>query len=290
MHGSKALILCLWCTSALAADFSGAQALEYTRQIVAFGPRTPASEGMKKQQAFILAQLKTCGCQLVQDDFVAKTPKGPVPMKNIIARFLGTNGRALVVSGHYDTKTFSGFRFVGANDGGSSSGFLLEMARALRGVPHASDIYLVWLDGEEAYGDWSETDSLYGSRHLAAKWAADGTLARVQALINVDMIGDRDLSIVQEQYSAESLRRLVWQVAQQLGYGKHFSDSGGAIEDDHAPFLRRGVRALDLIDFEYGPSHSWWHTAQDTVDKLSPNSFQVVGRVIIETLRRLDNR
>jgi glutaminyl-peptide cyclotransferase len=290
MHCSKALILCLWCLACLAGDFSGAQALEYTRQIVAFGPRMPASEGMKKQQDFLLAQLKTCGCQVSQDDFVAKTPKGPVAMKNIIARFLGTNGRALVVTGHYDTKTFSAFRFVGANDGGSSSGFLLEMARALKGAPHASDIYLVWLDGEEAYGDWSETDSLYGSRQLAAKWAADGTLARVQALINVDMIGDKDLSIVQEQYSAESLRRLVWQVAQQLGYGRNFSDSSGAIEDDHVPFLRRGVRALDLIDFEYGPNHSWWHTAQDTVDKLSASSFQVVGSVIMETLRRLDNR
>lgn len=289
MHGTKALILLLASIS-FAGDFSGAQALEYTRQIVAFGPRTPASEGMKKQQAFILAQLNSCGCQVTQDDFIVRTPHGPVAMKNIIARFLGTNGRALVVTGHYDTKTFTGFKFVGANDGGASSGFLLEMARSVKGAPHASDIYLVWLDGEEAYGDWSETDSLYGSRHLADKWGADGTLARVQALINVDMIGDKDLSIMQEQYSAESLRRLVWQVAQQLGYGKYFSDAGGAIEDDHAPFLRKGVRALDLIDFDYGPRHSWWHTAEDTVDKLSANSFQVVGTVMIETLRRLDNR
>jgi Zn-dependent M28 family amino/carboxypeptidase len=162
------------------------------------------------------------------------------------------------------------------------------MARALKGRPHASDLYLVWLDGEEAYGEWSATDSLYGSRHLAQKWAADGTAARIRALINVDMIGDKDLNIVTETYSYEPLRRTVWQVAAQLGRGQHFTGQEYPIEDDHVPFLKRGVKAIDLIDFSYGPNHSWWHTAEDTVDKLSPNSFQAVGDVVLETLRRLD--
>ncbi len=119
-------------------------------------------------------------------------------MKNIIARFPGKSGRAVAFTGHYDTKLFRGFRFVGANDGGASTGFLLEMARALAGKPRKNDVYLVWFDGEEAFGEWSSTDGIYGSRHLAGKWAADGTARRLKALINVDMIGDKDLEIPQE--------------------------------------------------------------------------------------------
>ena len=288
MHRTQTIAAFLLASCLAAGDFSGTQAMEYVKQIVAFGPRPPASPAMKKQQAYILGQLKNCGCQVTQDDFTAQTPKGPVAMKNIVARFLGTNGKALAVTGHYDTKTFTTFRFVGANDGGSSAAFLLELARALKGRSHASDVYLVWLDGEEAYGEWSATDSLYGSRHLAGKWAADGTAARVKALINVDMIGDKDLSILQEMYSYEALRRLVWQVANQLGRGQNFSEQDYAVEDDHVPFLKRGIKAIDLIDFSYGPDNTWWHTAADTIDKLSPNSFQAVGDVILEVLRRLD--
>ena len=288
MYCTQTVAALLLATTLAAGDFSGTQAMEYVKQIVALGPRTPASPAMKKQQAYILAQLKTCGCQVFEDDFTAQTPNGPVGMKNIIARFLGTNGKALVVTGHYDTKTFPNFRFVGANDAGSSAALLLEMARTWKGRSHASDIYLVWLDGEEAYGEWSATDSLYGSRHLAQKWAIDGTAARIKALINVDMIGDKDLNIVAEMYSYEGLRRLVWDVAAQLGRGQYFTGQEYPIEDDHVPFLKRGVKAIDLIDFSYGPNHSWWHTADDTVDKLSPNSFQVVGDVIVETFRRLD--
>jgi len=282
--------LFLLTASLAAADFDGVSALEYTRRIVSIGPRTSGSTGMKKQQALILAELKRCGCEVIEDAFVAKTPAGAIPMKNLIARFKGTSGRALAVSGHYDTKRFSGFTFVGANDGGSSAGFLLEMARALRGVPRKDDIYLIWFDGEEAIREWTANDSLYGSRHLAEKWAADGTLARLKALINVDMIGDKDLHIVQESYSPEGLRRLIWQVAREKSKAAHFSDQEGAIEDDHVPFLRKGVRAIDLIDFEYGPSHEWWHSAQDTMDKLSAGSFQAVGTVVQETLRRLEQQ
>jgi Zn-dependent M28 family amino/carboxypeptidase len=272
-----------------AADYSGAAALEHTRKIVSFGPRHPGSEASRNARAWIAAQLQPLGCTVAEDAFVARTPRGQVRMANLVARFAGKGGRALAVTGHYDTKHIAGVNFLGANDGGASAGFLVEMARALKGRALQHDVYLVWFDGEEAYGQWSSTDSLYGSRHLAEKWAADGTLRRLDALINVDMIGDRDLQILNEMYSSETLRNVVWQSAAALGHSRHFLRSGGAIEDDHMPFLKRGVSSLDLIDFDYGPNNAWWHTAADTMDKLSANSLQVVGQVMLETLRRLDN-
>jgi len=276
------------CASAAAAEFSGARALEDVKKIVALGPRWVNSEAMKKQQAYLAGQLKSTGCQLTEDPFTAATPVGVVPMKNLLCLFPGKNGKALVITGHYDTKQIKGVNFLGANDSGASASLLLELARALKDRPHQSDVYLVWLDGEEAYGEWSDKDSLYGSRHLAEKWQKEGVLSKITALINVDMIGDRDLVVEREQYSSASLRSTVWQVAGDLGFARNFNGREIAIEDDHIPFLRRGVRALDLIDYDYGPDNSWWHTAADTPDKLSPQSFDIMGRVLLETLRRLD--
>jgi len=268
----------------MAADFSGTSALEYTRRVVAFGPRPPGSPVIRKLQAYILAEARARGAAVEEDGFTVQTPIGSIAMKNLIARFPGTSGRAVVITGHYDTKRMPEIRFVGANDGGASTGFLLEMARALAGRKLTDSVWLVWFDGEEAFGEWSATDGIYGSRHLAARWARDGTLKRVKALINVDMIGDRDLGILQEWNSAAGLRKMVWQAAADLGFQRHFLDSPAAVEDDHIPFLRQGVQALDLIDFDYPP----WHTAGDTMDKLSLNSFNVVGQVVMETLRRLE--
>ena len=287
MHGCKTLVLpVLLAAAAHAGQVSGTSALELTRQVVDHGPRTPGSPASRKLQTFIAAKLREFGWQVIEDPFTAQTPAGRVAMRNIIGFKKGSGTSALAVSGHYDTKRFP-FRFVGANDAGSSTGLLLELARAMKDETFSHDIFLIFHDGEEAFGDWSEADSLYGSRHLAAKWRADGTLSRLKALINVDMIGDRDLKIVQEMYSSEPLRRLVWQIAAELGYSAHFTSLPYPIEDDHVPFLRNGVRALNLIDFEYGPGHAWWHTADDTMDKLSPRSLEVIGRVVHEALRRL---
>jgi Zn-dependent M28 family amino/carboxypeptidase len=208
-------------------------------------------------------------------------------MRNLIARFPGASGRAVVITGHFDTKLYPGRHFVGANDGGASAGFLMEMAHVVATRSYKDDIYLVWFDGEEALGEWSPTDGIHGSRHLAAKWSADGTLARIKALVNVDMIGDKDLDIMEETNSSASLRREVWQIANELGYGKYFLNNGGATEDDHIPFLKMGVNALDLIDFNYGPDNKYWHTDQDTMDKLSGHSLEVVGNVLLDLLRRL---
>ena len=286
MHWKRALLLlagaCLY-----GADFSGTAALEYTKKAVSFGPRPPGSDANKKLQAYIESQLKTLRCQVSGDAFTAQTPVGPVAMRTIIAKFPGASGRAVVISGHFDTRPTPGGLFAGANDGGSSTGLLLELAHAINTTPHSDDIYLVWLDGEEAFGEWSRTNGTYGSRHLADKWSQDGMLGRIKALINVDMIGDKDLGILWETNSSPTLLRLVWETASSIGYGRYFLGSRAAMEDDHLPFLERGVNALDLIDFDYGPNNQYWHTEQDTIDKLSAHSLEVVGRVLMAVIGKL---
>jgi Zn-dependent M28 family amino/carboxypeptidase len=284
MHRSKIIVIGALCAACVASgkEFSGARALEYTAKAVAFGPRPPDSPANHKLQAYISSQLKSRGCAVTEDPFTAQTPQGPVPMKNIICKFAGKSGKAIVFSGHYDTKTIPDF--VGANDGGSSTGFLLEMAAALQGAPRKDDVYVVFFDGEEAYGEWSDTNSLYGSRHLADKWAAEGMVSKIKALINVDMIGDKDLNLAWNSGSAMSLQNLVWDTAARLGYGKNFPHSGSVTGDDHMPFLNRGIVALDLIDFD----DDYWHTTRDTMDKLSANSFQILGNVLMAVLRELE--
>ena len=290
MHRKKiVLIVAAGCLTfaAQAREFSGARAMEYARKAVSFGPRPPGSPPLHNLRAYILAQLKLRGCAVVEDSFTGHTPLGPIAMVNIIARFPGKSGRAVVFTGHYDTKLKPTVRFVGADDGGSSTAFLLEMAEALQGVPRKDDVYLVWFDGEEAiHEEWTDADSLYGSRHLAERWAADNTLARIKALINVDMIGDKDLDIMDEQNSSPALRKLIWSTARRLGYGKYFLDTGSPTDDDHMPFVRMGVEAVDLIDFD----KSYWHTPEDTIDKLSPHSFEVVGAVLTAVLNELEEQ
>ncbi len=290
MHGKKTVLTLALAVAASVrgAEFSGAEALEFTKHLVSFGPRPSGSEAIRKTQAYILGELKAIACQVTQDDFMGSTPLGQTPMKNIIARFPGKSGRTVVITGHYDTKSMPGTFFVGANDGGSSAAFLIEMAKVLAHEPRKDEVLLVWFDGEEAVAQWSEYDSLYGSRHLAERWAGDGTLAHIQALINVDMIGDRNLDILKDMSSAGPLRELVWSVADRLGYGKHFLRYDSSVDDDHIPFLRRGVNAVDVIDLDYGPNNSYWHTDKDTVDKLSAESLQIVGRVVVETIKELE--
>jgi glutaminyl-peptide cyclotransferase len=269
-----------------AAGFSGTSALAFTHAVVSLGPRPPGTRPHAATELYIESQIKLHNAELLTDAFTAKTPIGAVPMKNIIARFRGTTGRAIVFSGHYDTKKMDGF--WGANDGGSSTGFLLEMLRVLSKQKHPDDIYLVWLDGEEAFREWTASDSLYGSRHLEEKWAADGTLSHIKALINVDMIGDANLDISKEENSSKSLTKLVWDTARELGYAKYFLNEEGPVDDDHMPFVRAGVNAMDVIDLDFGPKNSFWHTTKDTMDKLSAHSLQVVGDVLMAVLKKLD--
>ena len=286
----RALCFLAVSAAATAASFSGASALNYTRQAVAFGPRPPGSDADRKLQAYIVSQIKLDACEIIEDPFVAKTPKGDIAMKNIIARFSGKSGKAIAVTGHFDTKTFPGRKFVGANDGGSSTGLLLEMAHVLAHQPRLDDVYLVWFDGEEAIREeWEGTDNLYGSRHLADRWRKDGTLAKIKALINVDMIGDKALDIKPEGNSDPRLQQLVWSTAAGLGYQAYFlSQRMSPEEDDHIPFKVLGVPVLDIIDFNYGPDNQYWHSDQDTMDKLSAQSLEVVGTVVLESIHRLE--
>jgi Zn-dependent M28 family amino/carboxypeptidase len=270
-----------------AADFSGERALEAVKQAVAFGPRPAGSAASRCMQTWISRELKAQGWEVVEDHFTAQTPGGAIPMANLIARKPGLSGRAVAITGHTDTKRFP-FRFVGANDGGSSTGLLLELARALKDERLRNDIWLVFFDGEEAFRDWTDSDSLYGSRHLAARWAADGSLQRLIALVNVDMIGDRDLLILDESNSTPALRQDLRDAAARLGLSRYLAREPVEIEDDHLPFLRQGVPAIDLIDFDYGPGNSWWHTAADTPDKLSAASLRITGSLVIEMIRMLE--
>jgi hypothetical protein len=267
----------------------GSSAMNHAKALVAFGPRPPASEQHQKMQQYIVEQLRSAGLAVERDSFQAQTPVGALPMTNLIARIGDRGGRIFVLASHYDTKRETDFRFVGANDGGSSTALLLALAPVLakRGLSH--DVWLVFFDGEEALVEWSETDSLHGSRHLAAKWKTDGTLPRIAAFLLVDMIGDANLDLLRDGNSTPWLRDQIWRTAQRLGYGPHFLNRDAAYEDDHIPFARAGVPAVDLIDYNYGPNNRYWHSAEDTLDKLSPRSMQIVGEVLLQTLSDLDH-
>jgi Zn-dependent M28 family amino/carboxypeptidase len=284
-------LILLTASLAPAAEISGASAFEFTKRAVDFGPRPSGSDANRALQNYILSQLKTCRCEVTEDAFTATTPRGPIAMKNIIAKFPG-KGRpgspvqAIAVTGHFDTKYYPGRKFVGASDGGSSTGMLLEFARVLAGEPRMDDIYLVFFDGEEAVGEWTETDSVYGSRHIADRWRRDGTLGRLKALINVDMIGDKNLNIRQETNSTAFLRKLVWSTAAELGYQAYFPNEAISEDDDHMPFLKMGAPAIDIIDIDYPP----WHTDADTMDKLSPKSLEIVGTVVLEVVHKLERQ
>jgi Zn-dependent M28 family amino/carboxypeptidase len=280
------------CGQSKAADlyaFNGSRAFRDLQRLVAFGPRPPGSKALAASRQWITGELRASGCIVKKDPFVASTPLGDVPMVNLIAELPGTEkDKIVMIAGHYDTKLETNFRFVGANDGGSSAAFLLELARELRPTHHKLTYWLVFFDGEEAFKSWSDTDSLYGSRQLAAKLTQDGELSRIRAMILVDMIADAHLDIRRDQESTAWLTDLVFRTAQKLGYSKYFLNVSTAVVDDHTPFVNAGVSAVDLIDFDYGPDNSYWHTAKDVPEHCSPASLTIVGRVVRASLDELD--
>lgn len=271
-----------------AAHFDGARALEYTRQFAAIGPRWVGGDGHRKAEAFLRRQfLKD---KLEDDSFVANTPEGSMPMHNFIVRFPGKKDGVIVLATHYETNyPLRNQNFVGANDGAATTGLLIELANHLRGrVLDGYSVWLVFFDGEEAFQSWSRTDSTYGSRHLAAKWQNDGTLKRIKGFLLADMIGDKDLDIDRDTNSTPWLLDVVKQAATHFGYQSHFFQRENTIDDDHIPFVLRGVPCADVIDIDYGPNNSYHHTVQDTVDKLSAKSLTIDGDVFLETIRLLN--
>ena len=275
--------------------FNGNRAYEYARQFVAIGPRWPTGQGHAKAEAFLRAQFRHD--QLEEDAFTADTPIGPVNMRNFIVRFPGKKNGVIVLATHYETNyPLRNINFVGANDGGATTGLLLAIADQLRAdTAHGKELdgYSVWLvffDGEEAIRSWSDSDSTYGSRHLAARWGRDGTLGRIKAFILTDMIGDKSLDIQHEVRSTDWLVSEVRLAARKFGDEKYFFQRDATIEDDHLPFVERGVPSIDLIDLDYGPNNSYHHTAQDTMDKISAHSLTIDGDVIMETIRLINRR
>ncbi len=281
---------------------------EYTREVTAFGERYMGNENHKKLERYIYDHLK--GDEVEDDAFTADTVEGKFPVRNIIDKFPGTKDGIIVIMGHYDTNYWlRGTGYVGANDGGSSTAILLEYANQLRDAasnpkagsrPSSSagasgkragySVWLVWSDGEEAVKTWSDTDSLYGARHLAEKWEKDGTLKKIKALMVMDMIGDADLDIIRNTNCTPWLLDLIYTAAERLGYQSHFYATEGPIEDDHLPFVKRGVPSADVIDLDYGYNNVFHHTPQDTMDKLSPKSLEIVGDTTLETIHMLDRR
>jgi len=263
---------------------------QYIKEVIAFGARPMGSENHKKLENYITGHLK--GDQVEDDAFTADTVEGKFPVRNIVAKYPGSKDGIIVMLGHYDTNyPLRNTGFVGANDGGSSTAILLEFANQLRGKKRDGySVWLVWTDGEEAVRQWSPTDSLYGTRHLAETWEKDGTLKKIKALFVMDMIGDADLNIDRDTNSTPWLLDLVYQAAERNGVQSHFYARTGALEDDHLPFVKRGVPCMDVLDLDYGYNNVFHHTPQDTIDKLSPRSLEIVGNTILEAIRLLDRR
>ena len=266
--------------------FDGQRAFQHVSDLVAIGPRTAGTDGNHRAQDYIMAQLKGFGCPVDPESFHTPTPVGEMEMKNIVVKIPGTSPDIALFLTHYDTKRLA--NFVGADDGGSSTGVALELARLLCARKNALTMWIAFLDGEEAFNPtvWKDPDNTYGSRELAARMALSGDLRRVRAVLLVDMIGSRDLRIKRDTNSTSWLTDLVWSTASRLGYGDVFVSSATAVEDDHLPFLRRSVPAVDIIDLEI----PYWHTPQDTLDKLSPGSLAIVGHVLMNVVPQLEQK
>jgi len=258
-------------------EFSGEKALAHVQRLVDLGPHPGGSEAIEKARDYIEQQLRRSGWQVTRQAFTDDTPRGKIHFVNLIARFGGDAHPLFLLCSHYDTKLFDTIRFVGANDGGSSTGLLLELARVLGQHPAlARKIELAFFDGEEAYENFSETDGLYGSRYFARQLeSADAK--QFQGGILFDMVGDRSLGITFPADTPVAIARDVFAAADALKLRKYFSYLDRDLIDDHAPLNAIGIPTIDIIDFDY-PS---WHTADDTMDKISAQSLQIVGSVAL---------
>ncbi|MEP6637062.1 MAG: M28 family metallopeptidase [Acidobacteriota bacterium] len=280
----------------LAVAFNGERAMDHVRKQLDIGPRIPGSAELAKTRDYIVTELKSSGTVVSTDEFVAATPLGDKKMINIIAEIVGESKDVIIISSHYDTKYFKDMQFVGANDPGASVGTLLELARVLAGNQKPKLTYrLVFFDGEEAFCEgWDDCgkpdapDNTYGSRRYVSQLRSKNELERVRALILLDMMGYKDLELGRDTMSTKWLQDIIWQTARELGYRDYFFDRPeGVGGDDHEPFLRAGIDAVDLIQLNGYP---YWHRADDTVDKVSAKSMKIVGDVVSASLPRIEQR
>jgi glutaminyl-peptide cyclotransferase len=283
------------------ARFNGPAAFELTQQYLNVAPkRWIGSPGHIKAEEFIKSHFapEIAKGNFETDSFSASTPAGLLPMRNYIVRYPGKKDGVIVLVSHYETNyPLRDINFVGANDGASTTALLIEIGNYLRAhPPEGYSIWLVFDDGEEAIQSWSERDSLYGTRHLAAKWSANGTISKIKALLVADMIADKDLNIDFDENSTPWLRDLLKVAAKNTGHSSYiYKNSIPGLQDDHIPFAQRGVPVLDLIDLDYGPRtgdlpDGYHHTALDTIDKLSPKSLQIAGDLFLELIHLINQR
>jgi Zn-dependent M28 family amino/carboxypeptidase len=266
--------------------FDSARAFKHLEEVVAIGPRPAGSPALAKTREYIKKELASFGLSVDEQRFEGRTPIGPIPMINLRARIPGSGrGPRLIVAGHYDTKLFRDSTFVGANDGGSSTAFLIELARVLAPRTSGVPIEILFFDGEEAVVEWQGTDNTYGSRYYVEEARRDGTLKDIGALVLVDMIGERNVRLLRESQSTPWLTDIIWNRARAMGR-REFVDQSTEISDDHVPFLAAGVPAVDLIDLDYPE----WHTPQDTIDRTSAASLQAVGDVLLAALPEIEAR
>lgn len=286
--------LCVLCVDAFFVTLHGAdpvrfdssRAYEHLRQLVAIGPRPAGSAAIATTRQYIAAHITQTGLQVVEQPFDVDTPIGRVHMINLLVTIPGARKERLIIAGHYDTKLFRDVRFVGANDGGSSAAFLIELARVLKDRTNPFTVELVFFDGEEAFNrDWVDPDNTYGSRSYVATARRAGTLSTIKAMILVDMIADRQLTIRREEASTPWLTEAIWASARKLKQTAFLNESL-RVEDDHMHFLAAGVPAVDIIDLDY-PA---WHTPADTLDQVSARSLQSVGDVLMDALPTIEAR
>jgi hypothetical protein len=271
--------------------FDGAKAYDQVAKFVSFGPHPSGSDAIRNVQSYLHTELASYGCKVEDQAFNAPSPMGTLPMKNIVAKIPGTGPGIIVLMSHFDTKRLD--NFVGAEDGGSSTAVLLELARNLCGKPPQKNaIWFAFVDGEESQStfDWETSDSVYGSRELAARMALSGDLKNTRAVILVDMVGQYDLRIERDYDAPKWLNDTVWSTAARLGYSSTFVSSTTRTDDDNLPFLDRKVPVIDLIDLTGYTKLGYWHTPQDTLDKISPRSLALVGHVVLESLQELQKR
>jgi Zn-dependent M28 family amino/carboxypeptidase len=280
------VLAALLAQAAVAPSFDSGRAWDHLRHLVTIGPRPSGSPAIEQTRTYIKDQLTAARVAFREQSWEQQTPIDSVRMVNIVASIAGTRKDRIVIAGHYDTKLYREFRFVGASDGASSAAFLIELARVLKARRNALTVEFVFLDGEEARRtDWQGTDNTYGSRRYVDMARKDGTLASLKAMILVDMIGDRNLTIRRDSNSTQWLTDLIWSTAKRLNQPA-FMPEPTRVEDDHLPFLEAGVPSVDIIDLDYPQ----WHTAGDTLDAVSARSLQVVGDVLIASLPAIEAR
>jgi len=264
--------------------FDGKLAFEHVVKQVDFGPRPSGSHANAETQDYIRMQLSADACKVETDAFNAQTPAGIISMKNILVKIPGDKPGIILLGTHFDTKNLD--NFVGADDGGSSTAVMLELARLLCAQTGRYAVWIAFFDGEEAVQQWSDTDSRYGSREMAAKFAMSGDLPKIKAFLLADIVGTRLLRFKRELNSTKALTDMVWATAARLGYSAIFVNEAAAIEDDHLSFLKRGVPSVDVIDLEI----PYWHTPMDTIDKISSKSLAITGHVFMESVKQLQSK